>query len=76
MKNNIELDREKIRQCLPYGCMKRIAEKEGVSQAVVSQWFSGLFNSDRIEKAVLSEYERQIKLTQKRMTRYKKLSLA
>lgn len=50
-------DRKFIREKLPYGAQKEIARNIGVSKTTVYQYLSGLRNSERIEKAVVSKFE-------------------
>lgn len=50
-------DRKFIREKLPYGSQKEIARNIGVSKTTVYQYLSGLRNSERIEKAVVSKFE-------------------
>lgn len=70
MKKSVELDRQEIRKSLPHGTLKRISDSTGVQQATISQWFAGIFNSDKIEESVLKQYEIQQRLKRKRIKRY------
>jgi len=49
----IEVDRKKIRDLLPQGSVKKIAEMAGVSCTSASNWFSGKKNSLKIEDAAV-----------------------
>lgn len=47
------LDRKKIRENIPHGYGKVIAEKAGVSPKSVSEYLNNRTNSERIEQAAL-----------------------
>jgi hypothetical protein len=71
-----ELNRKKIRKALPHGKVKAIAELAGVSQGNVSNWFRGLFNSDRIEGAAIQVYSDYMKQKKNRLKKIQQAQLA
>ena len=50
------LDRQEIKAGLTFGSQRKIARLSGLTEASVSQWFSGRINSERIAKAALTVY--------------------
>lgn len=54
------MDRDKLKQMLPHGALKKVAKRAGVSSSSVSNFFNGRNGSYRIEMAameVAKEYE-------------------
>lgn len=51
-------DRKFIKMGLPHGIQTKIAKELGISRSSVNQYLSGTRNSDRIEKAVVEEFEK------------------
>lgn len=49
-------NRRIIRKNLPHGKLKEIGQLAGVNPVNISQWFKGVFNSERIEAAVTEIY--------------------
>ncbi len=47
------IDRKELRKKVPHGYMKKIAERAGVNQVSVSEYFGYKNNSEKIENAVL-----------------------
>lgn len=47
------INRKELKEKVPYGYGKKIAEKAGVSQKVVSDYLNGKINSEKVEIATL-----------------------
>ncbi len=47
------MNREELKNCIPYGYGKKIAEKAGVTEKSVSNFLVGKTNSVKIEMAAL-----------------------
>lgn len=50
------IDRQEIKDALPYGGLSKIARRTGVKPAAVTKWFSGRINSERIQNAAIELY--------------------
>jgi transcriptional regulator with XRE-family HTH domain len=61
--------RKRIREQLPHGSVKAIADAAGVRRNYVSIWFSGKTNSETIEKAVFDFYIKERKRTQEMLAK-------
>ena len=47
------IERKELRDKLPYGYQKNVAERAGVSISCVSNYLKGLNNSEKVEMAIL-----------------------
>lgn len=59
------MDRKELRKKLPHGYCKIIAERAGVNQTQVSNYFSGRGNSERVENATLEVLSEITKMKKK-----------
>jgi len=65
-------DRIRIKNELPHGSQKLIAEKSGISRVSISNWFAGRKPASRVENAILDFY---IKYKNERDKRLKEAGL-
>lgn len=47
------LNRQEIREALPYGCLSEIASRAGVTPAAVTNWFRAHSNNPKVQQAAL-----------------------
>lgn len=64
------LDRKEIKSGLRFGSQREIARRAGTTETVVSQWFAGKFNSDRIESVAVDVYAECVAARQLREAQY------
>ena len=67
------MDREKIRNFLKRGDITLIAKRVGVTQSMVSQFFAGAKDSDKIFEAAIALAEQRKQEQQEKLNRVKAL---
>ena len=64
------LDRKELKAGLTWGSQRKIAQRAGSTEAVVSNWFANNWNNERIEAAAVEVYAEAVAARNLRLAKF------